>query len=636
MCGFSGIISKGDITTDTLRKMGELISHRGPDNQGVEVVSTAGATVGFVHRRLSILDLSPAGNQPMWNEDRTVCMVYNGEVYNFNELKKQVEKEEGITFKSDSDSEVILVLYSMYGKDFVNRLNGMFAIVLMDINAEKVFMFRDRVGVKPLYYGVNAGKFYFGSELKSFFGDSDFTPKVDNSAVQSFLQYGYVPNHKCIYQGIHKVVPGAFISYDLNSGEFEEEVYWELEKQIRKKKNSSLEEQKNEFKELFESSFNYRMVSDVPVGVFLSGGYDSTLLTGILSKTHKGLKTFTIGFEDKAIDESSHAKAIASHFGTEHHEFICSSKDALNFVGKIPFFYDEPFGDPSAIPTMMVSEKASKHVKVVLSADGGDEIFAGYDKHQWAIDIFNKRRMLNSLPFKVLFGLLSSKPIVALANSLKIRNFDTRLKKVRELAKKESLVDVMCGVSQYISDTEIGDWIKEVKKEDLSYFKNISPNSGNDIDDMLYVDIKTHLPDQIMTKVDKATMFSSIEGREPLLDYRIIEKSFSLSNDLKIVPNTHTKRLLKSVVWDFVPKEMIERPKQGFVIPLAEWLRGPLRDQLNQLISEDELDSSLFNIPFIVDYKNRFLRGENLSERKLWHVFMFQMWSKQWETYGRK
>ena len=631
MCGFAGIISKNEISKVVLDKMGEKIDYRGPDKHCSEIINFNKFNIGLVHRRLSILDLSESGSQPMWDKNNRICIVYNGEVYNFNKLKSECTAKYSSTFNTSTDTEVIIELYKNEGISFVSKLNGMFAFFLIDIDKGKCFLVRDRVGVKPFFYGWHNNDFYFGSELKSFFGNTSFSPKVSINAVSGFLQYGYVPGNISIYEGIKKVQPGTYIEFNFKSNSTKTHTYWVLENSIKRSKSLSFKKAKVQFKDLLKSSFSYRMVSDVPVGVFLSGGYDSTLLTGILTEAGHKLDTFTIGFDDQNIDESKHAKEISKHFKTNHHEFICKPEDALNYVNKIPFIYDEPFGDPSAIPTMMVSDKASDFVKVVLSADGGDEIFGGYDKHKWVLNSNKLKKPIIKNLSLVALQILGHKIFEKLAKAINLRNYLTRITKLKKILNYTSIVDSMSLFSQYIPDFEIASWVKISKSSENEFFKNHKLNSNIDsVDEMLYVDIKTHLPDQIMTKVDRATMSASIEGREPLLDYRIIEKSFSLKIDFKIDNKGNTKKILKSIVWDMVPKEMIERPKQGFVIPLAKWLRGPLRDLVEEHISEDKLDYSIFNVSFIIDFKNRFMAGENLSERKLWHILMYQLWQQKW------
>tara|TARA_B110001469_G_scaffold127101_1_gene146698 strand:- start:8170 stop:10071 length:1902 start_codon:yes stop_codon:yes gene_type:complete len=630
MCGFAGIVSRKDLSNEILLQMGRKIEYRGPNSTGVEIVQVEKNNIGLVHKRLSIIDLSNAGSQPMWNDSKNVCMVFNGEIYNYKEIREELRSLHNVSFKSDSDSEVILVLYDIYGINFLDKLNGMFSIVLLDKKRHKLYLIRDRIGVKPLYYGWNNDMFFFGSELKTFYGHNDFKPELNNDAIRSFLQYGYVPTHLCIYNKIKKVKPGNFVEYDLKSNETISKQYWNLSTATTKRKINDIKQAKEEYVKLFESAFNYRMVADVPVGIFLSGGYDSTLLTGILSKKNNNLRTFTIGFTDKKSDESKHAKQIARHFNTEHHEFICGIDEALNYISKLPVLYDEPFGDPSAIPTMMVSEKASKFVKVVLSADGGDEIFAGYNKHLWALKIFKLSKSFYAPILKLGIKVLSTLPEKIFSNLLGLRNAKGKLIKISKLLAYNDLVDILRVISQYIPDSEINSWIKIGDKDD-GLFKN-KLKSGNILDDMLFCDIKTHLPDQIMTKVDRATMFASIEGREPLLDHRIIEKSFSIDNELKISKTKQTKYLIKSIVWDMIPKKMIERPKHGFGIPLIEWMQGPLKPLIDDLISEESLSEEIFNIAFVLDFKERFYSGEKVNERKLWHVLMFQLWYREWIT----
>ncbi|MBI1222782.1 MAG: asparagine synthase (glutamine-hydrolyzing) [Bacteroidetes bacterium] len=631
MCGFSGLLSKSIVTESTMEAMGKAIDYRGPDSTGIQIETVGNHHIGLVHKRLSIIDLSEVANQPMYNHDKSVVIVFNGEIYNYQELKDEFLKEAKYPFQSNSDTEVLLALYGSYGIDFVHHLNGMFAFALLDKVKGKMFFVRDRVGVKPLYYGWNEGNFYFGSELKTFFGHPEFKPVLNPRAIKDFMQFGYVPGHLCIYKGIHKISPGHYLELNLNGFETNDTEYWHFKENALSelKKHAIHDESKGvkTFNQLFDSAFNYRMIADVPVGVFLSGGYDSTLLVGKLSEKREDLKTFTIGFQDKKIDESDDAKKIAAHFGTTHSSRVCAIEDALRYLQDIPFLFDEPFGDPSAIPTMMVSELASEKVKVVLSADGGDEIFGGYDKHKWALKI---HKMSNS-PLRLIY-ILGCEVALLMPDSVaeKLvgkRNPLGRIRKIKSLLKQKDIVDILRGISKYISDEEINKWV-HIEGDEPGRFKNVL-RSGNPLADMLFTDVRTHLPDQIMTKVDRSTMWFSIEGREPLLDYRIIEESFALSNHLKINEQTG-KYLLKRIVWDLIDKKQIDKPKQGFVVPLAEWLRGPLKATLMDVINEEKLDSAYFNVPEIIHYRDRFLAGENLSERKLWHLYIFQTWKEKW------
>jgi asparagine synthase (glutamine-hydrolysing) len=627
MCGFAGIITKKVVTKEKLLLIGRQIEYRGPDSTGVELIQLPKYNVGLVHKRLSIIDLSDAGSQPMWNRGLSVCMLFNGEIYNFRELRNELKITHNVAFISDSDSEVILSLYDIYGISFLEKLIGMFSITILDVVKGKLFFIRDRVGVKPLYYGWNNGTLYFGSELKTFYGDEDFKPILSRDAIRGFMQYGYVPNHLCIYEGIKKVTPGCYVEYEIENAKATEITYWNISCSKSVNKIDDLGSAKRELVELFESAFGYRMVSDVPVGVFLSGGYDSTLLTAILSKKFNNLKTFTIGFLDKERDESIYAEKVAKYFGTDHHEFICGVDEALNYVDRLPFLYDEPFGDPSAIPTMMVSEKASNFVKVVLSADGGDEIFGGYKKHLWALKLFKIKNSFYSPIIKVGLKVVLSFP-EELLNVLGLRNLRGRIDKIMQLIDQKDLVDILRTISQYIPDSEIDLWLKSGERND-GLFKNMM-KSKSDLDNMLFCDIKTHLPDQIMTKLDRATMSASIEGREPLLDHRIIEKSFVLNDELKINKGKQSKFILKSLVWDMIPKRMVDRPKHGFGIPIISWMKGPLKPLIDELISEEALSDDIFNVPYILEFKDCFYSGKYVNERKLWHVLMFQLWYSEW------
>ena len=630
MCGIAGFcdFSKKS-SNDIFKNMTDAMYHRGPDDSGYFWDENEYSQIALGHRRLSILDLSAHGHQPMSFEHLDI--VFNGEVYNFKEIKKEL-LELGYSFHSDSDTEVILKSYHQWGTKAVDKFNGMFAITIYDKKANKLIFIRDRAGVKPFYYYKKDSLILFSSELKSFHNHPDFQKDINKSSLSLYLQFGYIPEPHSIFKNTYKLKAGHYIEIDLKSQKFEEIKYWDVVDFYNKPKlDISQNEAIEKTEELLKSSFEYRMVSDVPVGVFLSGGYDSSVVTAILQKQRtEKLNTFTIGFKEKGFDEAPYAKEVAKYLGTNHTEYYCTQKDALEIIPKLCEIYDEPFGDSSAIPTILVSQLARKDVTVSLSADGGDEIFAGYSKYTTALQYFNKFKSIpNSVKSLVKLGMDNINPnhIPILSNTY---NFATRYEKINGILKAKSSVEAMKYTSEYFTKKE-RDTILNVHFDDLKTNFDIQIADTNDeMNQMLAIDYKTYMIDDILTKVDRATMSVSLEGREPLLDYRIVEFVSQLPSNLKY-KDGDKKWLLKQITHKYLPKEMMDRPKQGFGVPLTEWFRDELKEYFMIYLDERRIEKEgLFNSKEVVRLRDSYLSGNRENVQKLWFLLMFEMWYEKW------
>lgn len=630
MCGIAGFcdFSKKS-SNDILKNMTDVLHHRGPDDSGYFWDENEYSQIALGHRRLSILDLSAHGHQPMSFE--YLDIVFNGEVYNFKEIKKEL-LELGYAFHSDSDTEVILKSYHQWGIKAVDRFNGMFAITIYDKKANKLIFIRDRAGVKPFYYYKKDSLILFSSELKSFHKHPDFQKEINKSSLSLYLQFGYIPEPHSIFKNTYKLKAGHYIEIDLKSQKFEEIKYWDVVDFYNKPKlDISQDEAIEKTEELLKSSFEYRMVSDVHVGVFLSGGYDSSVVTAILQnqRTEK-LNTFTIGFKEKGFDEAPYAKEVAKYLGTNHTEYYCTQKDALEIIPKLCELYDEPFGDSSAIPTTLVSQLARKYVTVSLSADGGDEIFAGYSKYTTTMQYFNKFNSIpNSIKSLISFGMDNINPKhIPILN--KTYNFATRYEKINAILKAKNSVEAMKYTSEYFTKKERDKLLKVGFDDLLTNFDMQLSDTNDAINQMLAIDYKTYMVDDILTKVDRATMSVSLEGREPLLDYRLIEFVSQLPSNLKY-KDGDKKWLLKQITHKYLPKQMMDRPKQGFGVPLTEWFRDELKEYFMIYLDEKRIESEgLFDSKEIIRLRDSYLLGNKENVQKLWFLLMFEMWYEKW------
>jgi len=628
MCGIAGFIDFNKKTKqEIIGQMVHTMQHRGPDDQGAENYDCIDALIGMGQARLSIIDLSPAGHQPMHYKNLSV--IFNGEIYNYKEIRKELVKS-GHLFISDSDTEVILHAYEEWGHMFVHQLIGMFVIVVYDRANNKITFFRDRAGVKPIFYYWNKEMFIYASELKALFVHPDFKKTINNSALALYFDFGYIPAPYSIFNNTFKIEPGKTLSIDLTSKRISIDAYWKIEEFYCKPKyNISYQDAKAEVSKLLNSACNYRMVADVPVGVFLSGGYDSAVVTAILQKDRtEKLKTFTIGFEE-GNNEAPFASETAKYLGTDHHEFICTTREAQAIIPDLPYFYDEPFADSSAIPTTLVSQLARKHATVALSADGGDEVFAGYGSY------FKLDKYLNNLNFVPDLFKSSLRPVLKLLSQIAPQSMPDLTHKIKGISvalnknRKDQAAELF-RLSNSLPDSYMNKlFLNSPDKYSTKYSGNFKDFS-NEIEIALAVDYQMYLQNDILTKVDRATMSVSLEGREPLLDHRLIEFAVQLPLSYKYDGITG-KRILKDIVYDYIPKEMMDRPKSGFSLPIYTWLRGDLSYLIDEYLCNDSLTKSgLFNLSFVVKQVDLFKKNKLHYQPFIWKLLMFQMWYFRW------
>lgn len=630
MCGIVGFCDFTKRSSqEVLFNMMKRVNHRGSDAYGQYYQNSSTATIGLGHQRLSILDLSDEAIQPMSYENLEI--VYNGEVYNFKEIRVELE-ELGYTFHSQSDTEVILKSYHYWGLDAVKKFNGMFAIALLDKEREHLTLIRDRAGVKPLYWYFKDGLFLFGSELKSFHEHPDFQKEINKDVLALYLQYGYVMQPYSIFQSTEQLNSGYILEFDLKSQNIEKKEYWSVRDCYNKpllSLNDSEAIKKTE--EVLKKSFDYRMVSDVPVGIFLSGGYDSSLVTALLqSDRDRKIDTFTIGFKESGYDESPYAKKVAKHLGTNHNEYYCSHKDALEIIPKLSEIYDEPFADDSAIPTVLVSQLAREKVTVSLSADGGDEIFAGYNEYA---HIVKMQRKFNRLPNIIKNGIGSTMSSIS-PNRVpfhdSIYNFETRYEKIQNLLSSQNSAEMLKYRSQQFTDRQLLKLLNFNRNSLDTTFDLDIRYIEDDLSKMLAIDYQGYMANNILTKVDRATMSVGLEGREPFLDKSIIEFASQLPSHFKY-RNGEQKWILKQITHKYLPEELMNRPKMGFSPPIIEWFRDELKEYFLDYLSRERLDKEgYFNTDEVIKMRDEYLNGKSVSIKKLWSILMFQMWHEKW------
>lgn len=632
MCGIAGFIDfRNTSSKEVLQKMTDTLIHRGPDGSDYEFFQHDDCSVGLGHRRLAIIDLSETGKQPMQFEN--LWITFNGEIYNFHEIKADLEKLDH-RFIGHSDTEVILHAFKEWGIKCIDRFIGMFAFVIYDTIKKEISCVRDRAGVKPFFYYWNDGLFLFASELKALNHHPKFKKEINLDAVAAFMQFGNVPTPHCIFNHCFKLKPGHYLTFSIQHSTFSISKYWDVYDAYNKPKlDISFDEAKVETEKILKSAFDYRMVSDVPVGVFLSGGYDSSLLTALLQKDRsEKLKTFTIGVPDIGLNEAEYAKDVAKHLGTEHYEYTCSQKEALELIDDLPYYYDEPFADSSAIPTTLVCKMAKKQVTVALSADAGDEIFAGYNRYDYLMR-YGKR--LNQIPSVLRFlavGTMNVIPAEKLPILKNKYNFHNRYEKLKGLLQDPSPKNMMLNLSRQYNDEQLNDVLAfKPQTLDNSYFSNdLKKEFSSPLAYMMAIDYQTYLVDDILQKVDRASMSASLEGREPFLDHRIIEWAAQLSDDYKYHHGSK-KYILKEITHQYLPKKLMDRPKQGFAIPIDHWLANELKEKVFYYLSEEKIEAQgIFKIDYIQKLKHEFYSGKKELAQKLWYVLMFQMWYEKW------
>ena len=632
MCGFVGFLGKKR-DDSTVERMLQTQSYRGPDDSGVFVEEIASGYVHLGHNRLAIQDVSTQGHQPFVSACGEYIIVFNGEVYNFKSIRTEL-RELGHTFISKSDTEVILYAYKEWGMACLKKFIGMFAFSLLDKQQKKIYLVRDRAGVKPLYYYDDGVTFLFSSELKSFHAHTGFKKVLNKDALPYYFQMGYIPAPYSIYQNTYKLEAGHYLVYDLIDNSHIIEQYWSIDSCYEQEKfDKSESEILDDLEVLVEESVNLRMISDVPVGIFLSGGYDSSLVTALLAKNHRDLHTFTIGFEDKKYNEAMHAKEIASYLGTRHTEHYVTSKEMLAKLDTFAFYYDEPFGDSSALPTMMVSNLARKDVAVALSGDGGDEVFCGYSKYFFLektssvfTNKFKKRllqKTLDSVNSKVVGRLNALLPFW-----LQQTNIEDKYQKFKRAVNAGDFDEMFLSASSPVDANDVKDLLHiEASKE---YFYAFEMNRKHSLlDEMMRIDYKTFMVDDVLTKVDRATMSVGLEGREPLLDHRIIEYMARVPVDIKY-KNRQGKYLLRQILYKHLPQKLVNKPKAGFQVPLRDWLENDLKYLVEKYLDKDTIDDEIFDIEVIVGMKEEFFLGDYTHVHKIWFILMYEMWKEKW------
>lgn len=632
MCGIAGFINYNkNSSPEVLKHMTDALQHRGPDSSGYEVFDSNNCQVGFGHRRLSIIDLSPSGAQPMrYNH---LWITFNGEIYNFNKIKDELIAA-GHLFHSHSDTEVILHAFAQWGIKCVERFIGMFAFVIYDQKQQEIYCVRDRAGIKPFFYYWNNGLFLFGSELKAFHKHPGFNKELDKNAVAAFMQFGYVPTPHCIFKNCFKLSPGHYLKFSLADSVFTLHKYWDVYDAYNKPKlDIPFEEAVTETENVLRSAFTYRMVSDVPVGVFLSGGYDSACLTAILQQNgSEKIKTFTIGVPDMGLNEAPYAKDISAYLGTDHHEYNCTHNEALNLLADLPYYYDEPFGDSSAIPTMLVSKMAREQVTVALSADAGDEVFAGYNRYDYMMK-YGKR--LNQIPglfrkgASLAMGMVPADKIPVLKHKY---NFHNRYEKLKSLLNDPSPYNLMLSLSKQFNKKQIKQLFEHYTEESPSSHASIELKEEyhSPLAYMMAIDYQTYLLDDILQKVDRASMAASLEAREPFLDHRVIEWASRLPDHYKYNQGIK-KYIIKEITHKYLPKELMDRPKMGFAIPIDDWLMNDLKEKTLHYLSDDNIrQQKIFNLKYVQKLKKDFYSGRKELAIKIWYLLMFEMWYERW------
>lgn len=644
MCGITGFIpaeklSKQSINTIVL-KMTNQIASRGPDSFGSWVDDHA--RIGFGHRRLAILDLSNAGHQPMESSCGRYILTFNGEIYNHLDIRKSLEsKSHFFKWNGLSDTETLLKLIEAYGPEkALNELNGMFAFGLWDKKNNQLFLARDRIGEKPLYFGWVNNSFVFASELKAIKAYPGFENPINSSALAKFMQLKYVPTPFSIYENIYKLEPGKYINVSLNNFQTKDIVsktYWSLDDEIKNSKRYLLSSSQNtlkQFHNLLSSSINSQMISDVPLGAFLSGGIDSSLIVSLMQElSPHPIKSFTIGFNEDEFNEADYAKKVAAHIGTDHHELIVTPELAMDCIPLLPNIYDEPFADSSQIPTYLLSRFAKNHVSVVLSGDGGDELFAGYNRYLWAPQIWKKISKAPNLIQKILINLgsrFSSRQWNSLLKYMDVDQPGEKIYKVcNALKNSESFnlffLNLIAEQNPYENLL-----INSSSTQNLFHDTPLLDNKVNlsNLENMMRIDSLNYLPDDILCKVDRAAMSVGLETRVPFLDKNLISFAWRLSSENKIY-NGQGKYILRQLLRQYVPSHLIERPKTGFGVPIGFWLRGPLRGWAEELLDFNNIKNSGHFNPIIVKQ----IMDEHTSGKKdwsscLWSILMFQSWLK--------
>jgi asparagine synthase (glutamine-hydrolysing) len=631
MCGFSGFYSPTKSVANAanlLIRMADEIIHRGPDSSGVWFLEAEG--VGFSHRRLAIVDLSPAGHQPMASATGRYILAFNGEIYNHLALRAELEKNKVCHWHGHSDTETLLKGFEVWGiKEAIEKCIGMFAMSIWDDKEKSLILLRDRLGEKPLYYGWQGETLLFGSELSSLKQHPDFSASISRESLSLLIRQGYIPAPYSIYSGINKLMPGTMLVYKNGVTEPKEIVYWSVNSVIQKGSNLPFDMTKEDLVDALAltlgDAVERQMIADVPLGAFLSGGIDSSTIVALMqSRSSKPVKTFSIGFYEEGYNEAEYAKAIAQHLGTEHTEFYATEEDALAVIPELANLYSEPFADSSQIPTFLVSKMAKQHVTVALSGDGGDELFSGYSRYKDTLAMWDKVSLLPKFACTVVASAIKVVP-TAWWDKLPLgNNMGDQLHKGADAL---SCVDFERFYGNYLMAHTREPESIVVDGGDPNYVtERIAGVKLSNHEKMTLIDHHTYLPDDILCKVDRAAMGVSLETRVPLLDHTVVEFAAKVPMEIKNFAG-QAKWPLRQVLFKYVPRELIERPKKGFGIPLAKWLRGGLKDWAEELLQEDKIKAQGFFYPEIVNK----LWSEHQSGKRnwsylLWNILMFQAW----------
>jgi asparagine synthase (glutamine-hydrolysing) len=619
MCGICGFIDTSARPREELAalatRMANRLAHRGPDDSGVWVDTLAG--VALAHRRLAVLDLSPQGHQPMRSSCGRYSLVFNGEIYNFRELRRDLQRV-GVQFRGHSDTEVLLAAIGKWGLDSaIVRLNGMFAFAVWDGRNGELHLVRDRMGEKPLYYGWAGRTFLFASEVKALRVHPDFDSEIDCAALGLYFSHNYIPGPHSIYQKVRKLTPAGIVTVRLDESSLPEpRIYWSARKKAesgaRAPFTGTMSAAADQLEDLLADAVQLRMESDVPLGAFLSGGIDSSLVVALMQRQNgTPPRTYTIGFTENRYNEAPYAKAISRHLNTVHKELYVTPAEAMACIPLMPSLYSEPFADVSQIPTFLVSKLARSEVTVTLSGDGGDELFVGYTRYFRARNIWRTIRLVPQ-PFRRLSAQLLgafAPPLSRMRRIALILRKDTRDEIYRELVGRRDLKELLLNPSERPEAAEVS------QIADLLDFER----------QMAYFDSVTYLPDDILVKLDRASMGVSLESRVPLLDHRVVEFAWSLPAQLTVQGN-QGKRVLREVLYRYVPRELVDRPKTGFGVPIGDWLCGPLREWAEDLLNQRNIffDSSLVRRKW-----EEHLSGRVKDEAAIWGVLMFQAWLQQ-------
>ncbi|MDC0192875.1 asparagine synthase (glutamine-hydrolyzing) [Pelagibacteraceae bacterium] len=643
MCGILGIINHNlnieDLNSIT-DKLIKLLNHRGPDGNGKWINKKN--TVSLGHSRLSIQDLSNNGSQPMICQSGNKIISFNGEIYNNLELRKKIEQVKNIKWRSTSDTETLIECLDIFGLEkTLNDIRGMFSIILYDIQNNKIYLARDRFGEKPLYYGKIKNSIVFGSELKVFQNFPEFNNSINKVALDKLFRNLFIPSPLSIYNNIFKIEIGSFIEIDIENSKnlelklIKQKKWWKYENTINSKSQDRYQNFSEAHKALKNTLFeaiDLQQISDVPYGVFLSSGIDSSLVASIMQNINsKKIDTFTIGFNENEFNEANDAKKIANYIGSNHHEQYIDSKQALNLIPNISKIYDEPFADSSQIPTYFVSKLARENVTVALSGDGGDELFAGYNRYLWTPKIIAR---LNSIPYFVR-KIVANTLIFLQKNNIKINNdiiekiikisqFNEKVNKTAiRLKNYKNLNDLLLNpVSEWEKDTKIVSNLKDYHNSNIQ----IPTSLENIVEKMMFIDSQTYLPDDILCKVDRASMYNSLEVRCPFLDREVINISHKIPTKMKL-KNNSGKIILKEILKEFIPENLTDRSKKGFAIPLGKWLKKPLRGWAEDLLTDTKLkEQDFINHKIVKNLWNNHTNNNIDNSSKLWPILMFQNW----------